>query len=297
MIFYVSLALMAASVLFAVLCLAYVIRTYNSIDGVLDRILSKKISSSIEATADNRNSKLAHKANRIIEVCAADVAQNRNEKETVQKFISDMSHQMKTPLSSISMYSYLLSKGNPSERDEFISRIRSGAEKLEWLMDSLIKMSRLEAGAVQLTPERASIKQTISESISGVIALASTKNISVTDFEDCYLNHDRRWTQEALVNLLENAIKYSPEDGGIEITVERLALFTKLSVTDRGAGIAKDEWSLVFNRFYRGTNAKGVEGAGLGLYLVSLIMEKQGGYVTVDSAAGEYTTFSLFLRT
>jgi len=281
-------------------CRRYVINTFNSIDKVLDRILAKDKSLQMEIMEDDRISKLTHKANRIVDRCISDIAQSKEEKETIQGFISDMSHQMKTPLSSISMYSDLLieDKLSEGERQEFVIRIKSGTERLKWMMDSLIKMSRLEVGAIQLTPVQTGIRQTISESISGVVALAAKKNISITvsSFEEVLLYHDRKWTREALNNILENAVKYSIAEGVIEVSVEQLSLYTKITVTDHGIGIDKSDFNQIFKRFYRGRNTKNCEGAGLGLYLSMLILEKQGGYIMVDSKPFEFTSFSMFLQ-
>ena len=281
-------------------CRRYVKSAFNSIDRVLDWVLQKDMSLNPQTTGDSRISKLAHKANRIIGMYVSDAEIAEKEKETIQGFISDMSHQMKTPLSGISMYSSLLLEGNLSndEQQEFLSRIKSSTEKLQWMMDSLIKMSRLEVGAIQLSPVRAYIKQTITDSISGVVAAASKKNISLTvcPIDDIELLHDRKWTVEAINNILENAVKYSAVDGNIEVALARLSLYTQITVTDNGIGIAENDYNMIFKRFYRGNNAKENEGAGLGLYLAALIMEKQGGYITVDSKPGEYTTFSLFLQ-
>jgi len=302
----------AIIVIVVILCFRYVRKAYNSIDEVLDRILmrdeyeglpiAKPAFTSLFSSRfnENRISKLTHKASRIMDMYISEAVQSIEEKETIQGFISDMSHQMKTPLASISMYADLLLEGNttPAEQLEFYSRIKSGTDSLQWMMESLIKMSRLEVGAIQLFRTCLSIKQTISASIASVLAAASIKNIDirVVEFEDVLLLHDKRWTQEAIVNILENAVKYSNKDSMIQIAVEPLPLHTKIIITDYGVGIDKSEWHLIFKRFYRGKNAKSTEGAGLGLYLVSLIMEKQGGYVMVDSVVGEYFTISLFLQ-
>ena len=96
--------------------------------------------------------------------------------------------------------------------------------------------------------------------------------------------------------MLENAVKYSAPDSEIEITAEPMPLYTKIKITDHGMGIPRNEWNLIFKRFYRGINARDREGTGLGLYLASLIMEKQGGYIMVDSLPGQFTSFSLFLQ-
>ena len=281
-------------------CRRYVAGTFNDLDRVLDRILAKDSSLKRDITEDSRMSKLTHKASRIVDLYRSDMAQTKEEKETIQGFISDMSHQMKTPLSSISMYSDLLIEGHLSEEEqqEFLARVKSGTDKLQWMMDSLIKMSRLEVGAIVLLPVMAGIRQTLTDSISGVVALASNKNITikVTPFEDMLLYHDGKWTREALNNILENAVKYSPPDGTIEVSLERLALYTKIIITDHGPGIEKGDYNLIYKRFYRGTNVKKEEGAGLGLYLAQLILEKQGGYIMVDSKPKVFTSFSVFLQ-
>lgn len=278
----------------------YVRKTIDSIDQVLDSVLAGNTELPFEAEADSRLSKLTHKAVKIIRMNIADIYQTKQEKEIIQSFISDMSHQMKTPLSGVAMYTDLLLEGRitEAERQEFLSRVKTGTEKLQWMMDSLVKMSRLEVGAIELSPVPAGIKQTISDSISSVYGAASKKNISIQTayFEDIPLLHDRKWTDEAITNILENAIKYSSEGGEINISVETLPIYTKIIITDYGIGIDFDEWNSVFKRFYRGRNAKGVDGAGLGLYLASLIFQKQSGYILVDSKPGKYTTFSMFLQ-
>ena len=253
-----------------------------------------------EITDESRISKLTHKARRIMDMCVSEVTQTKEEKETIQGFISDMSHQMKTPLSGISMYADLLLEGNLSadEQKEFLSRTKTSVEKLQWILESLIKMSRLEVGAIQLSPVETGIMQTVVDAIGSVVAAATKKNIniSVSEFRDIPLYHDKKWTREAIANVLENAVKYSEPNGEIKVSVETLPLYTKVIVTDYGTGIDKNDRNLIFKRFYRGKNAANKEGAGLGLYLSSLIMEKQGGYIIVDSQPDEFTSFSLFIK-
>ena len=283
-----------------IFCRKYVLKAFNSIDAILDRTLEQGSFSHPEITGDDRVSKLTHKASRIMEKYTSQSLQTKEEKGTIQSFISDMSHQMKTPLASITLYTDLLLEGRleSEEKQEFLSRIKSDADKLQWMMDSLIKMSRLEIGAIRLTPTCQNIKQTISDSITSILAVASRKNIDikVNDFEDRTLFHDKKWTKEVLVNILENAIKYSDSNSTIQISLESLPLYTKVIITDFGIGIKKADWHLIFKRFYRGENAKDIQGAGLGLYLATLIMEKQGGYIMVDSLVNEYTSFILFLQ-
>lgn len=296
----VTFAVIAFCALTVFLCRNYLKKTFNSIDTVLDRIMAKDTIYSLETTGESRLSKLTFKALRITDMLVSEASQQNIEKETIQGFISDMSHQMKTPLSGISMYADLLLEGNLSveEQHEFQTRIKTSTEKLQWMMDSLIKMSRLEVGVIQLSPARENIRQTVSDAIGSVISAAAKKNINITvsDFKDIPLYHDRKWTREALANVLENAVKYSPQDGEIEITAESMPMYTKIIITDHGIGIDKNDWHLIFTRFYRGQNTKDNEGTGLGLYLAALIMEKQGGYIMVDSKPGSFTSFSLFLQ-
>lgn len=299
---YVAITIIALlfCILTVTLCRRYVKKVYDEIDAVLDRVLSKDGSLTAETGGDDRISKLTHKAGRVVDIVVSETEQSSTEKEVLQSFISDMSHQMKTPLSGINMYTDLLLSGELSddERQEFLLRIKSGGEKLQWMMDSLIKVSRLEVGAISLEPASRGIKQTISDAISSVLGVASKKNIDikVAEFADIELYHDRKWTCESIVNVLENAVKYSAPNSDIKIAIEQMPLYTKIVVTDSGIGIEKDEQNLIFKRFYRGTNVKDKEGTGLGLYLTTLIMEKQGGYIIADSKPGEYTSFSLFLQ-
>ena len=281
----------------------YVRKAFNAMDTVLDRILAKKYAAPVESTRDDRISKLTHKANNVLEMCRAELTQTQGEKELIQGFISDMSHQMKTPLASIAMYTELLQGSteilSAKEYQDFLARIKSGAAKLEWMTESLIKMSRLEVGTITLNPAPIYVKSTITEAIGTAMPLAAKKNVTIKvaePFEDRPLLHDRKWTAEALGNILENAVKYSPQGGNIEISVEPLQMFTKITVTDQGIGINKNDLHLIFKRFHRGQNAKNKEGVGLGLYLATVIMEKQGGYIMVDSALGKGAAFSLFLQ-
>ncbi len=294
---FIAVILCSLTILFSY---RYVKRTFDSIDRILDSVLARNAELLFETAADSRLSKLTHKAVKIIQMNTMDISQTKQEKEMIQSFISDMSHQMKTPLSGVAMYTDLLLEGSLAEAEgqEFLSRIKTSTEKLQWMMDSLVKMSRLEVGAIELSPVPAGIKQTISDSISTVYGAAAKKKISIQTayFEDIPLLHDRKWTSEAITNILENAVKYSSSDNEIKISVEALPIYTKIIITDNGIGIAPDEWNSIFKRFYRGRNVKDVDGVGLGLYLASLIFQKQAGYILVDSKPGQYTTFSMFLQ-
>ncbi len=277
----------------------YVKKTFDAIDATLDAVLAKQQIKPALKVRDDRISKLNHKAQRIMDMYISDATLASREKATIQGYISDLSHQMKTPLSGISMYTELLMSTDISEdeRKEFTGRVKTLSDRLTWMMSCLIKMSRLEAGAIELIPSLRGIRQTLCVAVESVIAAAVQKNIriSVAEFADMELFHDRKWTAEVFANILENAIKYSAPDSEISIIAERLSLFSRIVITDNGIGIPPGEIHAVFSRFYRGSNVKDSEGAGLGLYLAALIMEKQGGYILADSKPG-HTSFSLFLQ-
>ena len=287
----IALLISALSITFAI---QYVKKAFTAIDQLLDRILAKDPTLKDHITGETRISKLAHKASRIMDMYTATAQQSTQEKETVQGFIADMSHQMKTPLASIHMYTDLLLE---SEENDFLNRIKASTQSLEWIMNGLIKLSRLETGAIELAPICADIKPTIATAIGHVFAQGQQKNITITQhLHNTPLLHDKNWTREAMVNILENAIKYSPQNGHITITIDPLPTYTKVTITNTGMGIHKGDYHKIFKRFYRGENAKNAQGAGIGLYLATLIMEKQGGYIMVDSKVGEYAAFSLFFQ-
>lgn len=280
-------------------CRLYIDRTFNEIEGILDSALVMDRKMEDIYIKDTRISKLAHKAYKIVETSATDVTKMNHEKETIQSFISDMSHQIKTPLASMAMYMELiLNNAGQEEQEEFLLRIKQGIEKLEWLTNMLFKLSRLEAGIIELKPAENNVKKLISDSITSVYAMASKKGIEVrvSEFNDLKLFYDSKWTAEALVNILENAVKYSNENSTIDIYVEELSIYSRITVKNMGMGIKKEDFNNVFKRFYRGEHTENIEGTGLGLYLTRVILEKQGGYVTVDSRHGSSAEFSIFLQ-
>jgi signal transduction histidine kinase len=224
----------------------------------------------------------------------------KEEREVVTTLISDLSHQLKTPLANITMFTELLKDPSLSEveRQEFLIRTGEQAVKMEWLMQALFKTSRLETGIIEFDIFPTYIKETIADSISSVYSHAESKYIHITidEFEDCKLLHNHKWTTEAISNILENAIKYSPEGSVIKIKIEPMELYTKIQISDQGIGIASEEYNHIFKRFYRSKQVEQQEGSGLGLYLSQLILLKEGGYITVNSVVGNGSCFSLFLQ-
>lgn len=168
---------------------------------------------------------------------------------------------------------------------------------MQWLMASLLKASRLENGMIRFPVEATGIKETIARSLGHVYGQAAAKDIvlAVEEFQDFNLIHNPKWTAEALANILENAIKYSPRHSSIHVSVTRLDLYTKITIADEGIGISEKEYNLIFKRFYRSGTVEQQEGSGLGLYLAQLIVQQEKGYITVASRVGQGSRFSMFL--
>lgn len=295
-----------------VLCLAalsgstaYFLRQWKKLDHMLDSFQQWSLDGAIEGEADRldlretRESRIASRLRRILSSARFREQQAVKERNQTVELIADLSHQFKTPLANIIMDTELSQEDSLSEekRKEFLEHARSQADKMQWLMADLLKASRLENGVIRFDVENAGIKETIAKALSSVYAQASDKDIEliVEEFQDFQLWHNPKWTAEALSNLLENAVKYSQGKSRIRIALTRLDIYTKITVTDEGIGIPESEYNLIFKRFYRGRNAGGREGSGLGLYLAQLIVQHENGYITVASREGKGSSFSMFL--
>ena len=223
----------------------------------------------------------------------------QEESRAVKSLISDISHQLRTPLTNLNIYHGLLMDDQLSaeKRSEFTQHVHGQIEKLNWLLESLIMMSRLEVGMIELNKEEHNLEDTVLTAIKQVFAKAVEKEIDIRLVCDqpIMTKHDKRWTGEAIFNLLDNAVKYFEPHGRIEISMNIYEIFARIDVADHGPGMKEEEINRIFQRFYRGQNAKSVHGAGIGLYLVRQIISQQGGYVKVKSAVGKGSVFSIFL--
>ena len=223
------------------------------------------------------------------------------EEHKKKELITDISHQLKTPLSSIRMsHDLSMEEGlSEEERFSFLEMETKEILKMEALLGELVKLSRLEYNMIQLQPGPGSFKDTIREAVSHVFLKAQAKNIKllVKMEQDLTLCHDHKWTVEAFTNLLENAIKYSCPDSEIQIRISPLVQNVLVEIEDDGIGIPEGEEHLIFKRFYRGSNAvqASKEGAGIGLYLARNIFEQQGGTIMVKRKHGPGSIFKVTL--
>ena len=221
------------------------------------------------------------------------------ERRELQTLVSDISHQVKTPVANLKMVTdTLLAKPvTEQERRDFLQGIRSQTDKLEFLVQSMGKASRLETGAITLEKEDSPLLDTLAQAMSGIVYGAEQKGISVEVQcpDDLRVSHDSKWTAEALFNLLDNAVKYTPTGGKISVSVEQWEMYVKLDVADTGKGIPESRQAAVFRRFYREEEVHNQPGVGIGLYLAREIISRQGGYIKVTSEVGRGSTFSVFL--
>ena len=243
--------------------------------------------------SDYDESRLSRLESRWKEFLGSSVLSNQNletERHRLETFISDISHQTKTPMTIIKMYSELLreeasrgDKASVAKIQKYADEICRQNARLEFLIDSLTKLSRLENGTLTIVPTEGEIDKLIKTSISSVASKAEQKKISISYEADSSLkaSFDMKWTIEALINVLDNAVKYSPEGGNIRITVEQFEVYQAIHVTDDGPGISEEDATRIFGRFYRGSSVQQEEGVGIGLYLTREIIAKEDGYIKV----------------
>ncbi len=245
--------------------------------------------------------RISHRLTRLYGIMQENRRKVDEERQELQMLVSDVSHQVKTPVSNLKMVTdTLLSKPvTEEEQREFLQGIRNQTDKLEFLFQALVKTSRLETGAIRLEKKDALLIDTLAIALSGIVYAAEKKDICVTVDcpEDLRLSHDSKWTAEALFNLLDNAVKYTPVGGAIRISVEQWEMYVKLRVSDTGKGIPESNQAAIFRRFYREEGVHGEQGMGIGLYLAREIVTRQGGYIKVVSEPGKGSEFSIMLPT
>lgn len=286
-------------ILVSFIAYCYVRKMFDKISFVLNSYLINGIDSKKEME-ESLESKISLQLRHVLEQAEHEKNSAEKEKKEVTELLSNLSHQLKTPLANLSMYIELLKEEELSieEKQEFMIKISEQQQKMEWLTKMLVQISRLEVGTIEFEAKPNDLRRTLAASISMVYAAAVEKNILIIlkEFSDCNLMHSVKWTKEVFSNILENAIKYSSENSKIIIKVVPMELYTKILISDEGIGIPKEEYSDIFKRFYRGVQVAEKEGTGLGLYLSQLILTKESGYLTVDSVVGEGSTFSVFLQ-
>ena len=245
--------------------------------------------------------RICHRLSRLYQIMQENRRKVDEERQELQSLISDISHQVKTPVSNLKMAAdTLLEKPvSEAERIDFIRGIRSQTDKLDFLFQALVKTSRLETGVIQLEKKPGRLFDTVAQAMSGIVYAAEKKKIvvSVDCPEDLTVSHDSKWTSEALFNLLDNAVKYTPAGGKIAVSVVLWEMYVEIKVVDTGKGISESNQAAIFRRFYREEEVHEQQGVGIGLYLAREIVTRQGGYIKVVSEPGKGSEFSIMLPT
>ena len=270
-------------------------RTIRRLDDMLTAAMDGSFS---EKTFDeSRLSALESRLARYLTASALSERNVREQKDQISTLISDISHQTKTPVANLQLYSQLLLEQPLTLRGkDCAAALSAQAEKLQALIEALVKTSRLETGILTLHPQSSEIAPVVERAVAQYAPKAAEKGVSLTTRRtEGSAVFDPKWTEEAVCNLLDNAVKYTPSGGTVTVEVKNYELFSAVRVTDTGPGIPEGEQAKIFARFYRAPSAYQAEGVGIGLYLTRQIAEKQGGYVKVESAPGKGSTFLLFL--
>ena len=291
-------AITAACALAAGVVLWYRYRTRRLLES-LNRMLDTAMQGSFtedsfdESMLSALESKLAH----YLAASTVSARQVQAEKDKLKTLIGDIAHQTRTPMANILLYTQLLSEQPlPEESCLCVGALEGQTKKLQSLIDALVKTSRLESGMITLHPAPGRLMPVLESAVAQLAPRAANKGMEIIlEPTQASAVFDPRWTEEAVYNLLDNAVKYTPEGGAVRVRVTQYPLFTAIHVSDTGAGIPEEEQAKVFQRFYRGEAHREEEGVGIGLYLVRQIAQGQGGYVKVSARPGAGSTFSLYL--
>lgn len=278
-------------------------RTIRRLEMMLDAALSGDFQEN-----DYDETKLSRLESKWKRFLAASMLSRENlnrEKENVKSLVSDISHQTKTPMTNIRLYASLLGELIAAEtgmqRQEeavvMIGELARQTEKLEFLIQALTKMSRLESNIVEVRPEQQPITPLLQDVVAEAAMKADGKNIMIRNVYagEAFACFDYKWTKEALGNVLDNAVKYSPPGSTVTLSVLEYEMYLAVSVRDEGRGIREEEIPKIFGRFYRAEEVSQEEGVGIGLYLTREILRKENGYVKVKSQLEKGSEFLLYL--
>ena len=274
-------------------------RIRRQMDTVLER-LDRAIGGTIQENTydESIESAVTQRLNQLVEMSRLNCDQADKERNLVKALISDISHQVRTPLTNIMLYAGLLEEQELSENaGEMASRIHRQADKLDFFMKELVRSYYLETDMITVHVEKSSVDELIARACQAVEMQALKKEIVIEaapSSEQAFF--DMKWTVEALVNLLDNAVKYSPVGSVVRICAIPYESFLCIRVKDEGIGIREEEQGMIFRRFYRSPSVSGEKGLGIGLYLVREIIKKQAGYVKVKAEPGVGAEFFVYLR-
>ena len=246
---------------------------------------------------DNTEGELSILKNNLYKVITLLQSQNeylKNDKLYLADSIADISHQLKTPLTSMMVMCELLeNEENPEKRQEFVSVINNQLSKMKWLITNILKISKLDADATEFKRDEVSISKVLDDSLKPFALTAELKNIAIQNSaNDFVFNGDESWTVEAVSNIVKNCLEHTNDGGKITIASDSTNLYNKLTISDNGCGIAEEDLPHIFERFYHGKNSS-KDSVGIGLALAKTVFEKENASVTVESEQGRGSIFEI----
>ena len=273
--------------------------TLSQVDDTIRSLLEGRQEQYFSPNEDTLLGKFQTEIAALYELLTAGKAREEAAREELERTISHLVHQLNTPITNIRLYSNFLLEEDltAQERQRFAQHIQAQAEKVSFLGEGFAKLSRLETGIMRFKVEHQPILPMVLAAIDGASAKASAhgNTIVLTGDQQLAARFDPKWTQEALFNVLDNAVKYSDSHTTIAVEMTAYELFVRISVTDSGQALAAEEYAQVFQRFYRSEAVREQEGVGLGLYLAREILRSQGGYIKAESLHDGRVRFSLYL--
>lgn len=267
----------------------------DKITKYVEKVSNKKYSLDIDENTEDELSSLKNELYKITVMLKEEADNSEKQKEALTTAISDISHQLKTPLTSILIMLDNLSESDNMDkqtRDRFIAEISRQIENMNWLVISLLKLSRLDAGVVEFEKEKINANILINEVISNLEIMAELKNVGfeIEANKDCYFTGDYNWNKEAIQNIVKNAIEHTRINTKVKIRIEENSVYTSITVKDEGNGIKPKDLKHIFDRFYKSENSS-ENSFGIGLSLSKSIIEKQNGYIQVETKEDEGTKF------
>ena len=272
-------------------------KSLRSINKYLDKVNNGNYELKIEDNGEDEISRLRNELYKTTILLRESAENSEKEKTNLSNSLADISHQLKTPLTSMRiMLDNIEENPNMDEktRNEFIEEISRQIDWISSLVISLLKLAKFDAGAIVMQDTQINVKKLIDNVINNLAIMIDIKNIKIEEKidEDVILRADYNWQLEALTNIIKNCIEHSKEDSKIKIEVENNSIFVKIKITDEGEGIEKEDLSHIFERFYKSKQAS-ENSIGIGLSLAKTIIEKENGYIKVDSELGKGTTFEI----
>lgn len=266
-----------------------------------NRVVEGEYDISINENVEGDFSKLAVSFNSMREIIRNNLEELKTEKQFLVNLLSDISHQLKTPLSSMILYNDIMVNKELSkeQRETFLLNNQNQLNRMNWLIQSLLKLARLDAKAVEIVKEDQSLNETVLDSIDSIESRALKENINI-DFKEkqqVFLNHDRPWLEEALINIIKNAIEHTASNGNVNIELIENPIYKRIIIEDTGEGIREEDMPNIFKRFYKAKTSKKSDSVGIGLALAKSIVEAHNGIIEVQSRVGVGTRFTItFLK-